>query len=678
VKATRAPVVPLLALLVGCGAHERHAPRVAWVVVETSEAEGDAVAALDALRVEPSRALLEATRSGPRVVLAVDVDATESGLRVDVPGSCPLRVEPSEVAQGTTVRRDLVPRVALAPPAHAHDLGYDAPFVVLASLGCDAAQGGTLSWKQTSGPALRHVRSHGQRFEARTAPAPADDVARRPAWGIVPVSAAAAGEVTVEVAWRDPSGGDEVRRSTTVAAASRSHGLPNVPIDDGVLLTGAAWALESEPHGANAKPGAQGNLTLLVPDLPGVWTVRDGAGDRVSIHAGRYDDTALDCGRAPCHASIATAAARSPMTEALRSMPAAARPCAIACHATGAACAHDGGFGDLAEQLGVFVGETAWGALPGAMRRVGGVTCLGCHGPGAIPEASARWAILRSDVCATCHDAPPTYGHVAAWRSSRMARSDADPTTRVGGCAHCHTTSGFLASLHGGPDTRGAPPEAGPVGIGCPACHAPHENHGTMGAPLVRFVPVPAWAAGVAGAERSAICIGCHAPSSADPTQAPSASAAALWAGAGGIDPRSGAPLAMPAVHGDMSGGCLGCHDGGPPDLERGSGHAFRADPSACRRCHDGASFDPALRGQDIRDEAASLLARLARRGALGQAPALSEPGHRLSQTLTDDLLGRATYDVLLVSEDPAAAAHNAPYAEALLAAASAALASPQ
>ena len=34
--------------------------------------------------------------------------------------------------------------------------------------------------------------------------------------------------------------------------------------------------------------------------------------------------------------------------------------------------------------------------------------------PGALPEA--RWSILRADVCAYCHDAPPRYGHVEGWR----------------------------------------------------------------------------------------------------------------------------------------------------------------------------------------------------------------------------------------------------------------------
>ena len=38
----------------------------------------------------------------------------------------------------------------------------------------------------------------------------------------------------------------------------------------------------------------------------------------------------------------------------------------------------------------------SWDDLPRSLRRAGGVGCLSCHGPGAIPEESSRWAILRA------------------------------------------------------------------------------------------------------------------------------------------------------------------------------------------------------------------------------------------------------------------------------------------
>src|SRR5690606_10045669 len=98
--------------------------------------------------------------------------------------------------------------------------------------------------------------------------------------------------------------------------------------------------------------------------------------------------------------------------------------CALGCHSAGEPGLLDGGFAHVAEELGHGVPEASagWDALPRRLRRVGGVTCTTCHGPGAVPERSARWAILRSDVCATCHDAPPRYSHAASYATSAMAR----------------------------------------------------------------------------------------------------------------------------------------------------------------------------------------------------------------------------------------------------------------
>src|SRR5262249_4511789 len=160
------------------------------------------------------------------------------------------------------------------------------------------------------------------------------------------------------------------------------------------------------------------------------------------------------------------------------------------------------------------------------------VGCLACHGPGALPEAEARWGILRADVCATCHEAPPRYGHVTAWRSSAMSRADRDPEARTNPkCVGCHTTWGFLSQ--GQPRT---PPEGvGPIGIACAACHDPHgrDGHGARG--LLRDAPTSTLFASVAAPARakSASCLACHAPRDEDVL--PRASAAALWAGKGGV-----------------------------------------------------------------------------------------------------------------------------------------------
>ncbi|MGH7436163.1 MAG: hypothetical protein ACRENE_10865 [Polyangiaceae bacterium] len=682
-----APVLALAAT--GCGSSHRDGPRVAWLVVEaapgeTVAAESDTIVALDALRVvaaqgsrgeEPSRVALHTARAGRRVAIGLDaVEATSHPYVVEVPGFCPLPVEPGSLAEGATVRRELVPRIAVRRPAHPFDLGYGSTFALEASLTCGAlTSGGRFVWRQVAGPPVAEVRVEGGRFQARTSPAAPDDAAREPAWGIVPVAARATGEVTLEVEWRSRSGEERARTITSIAAASRAHGLPNVAVDEGLLLSGAGWSLEHRPEGASAALERSGDFTRLVPDVGGEWRVRDGAGHALALHAGRYDETPLECGRSSCHAPIAAASIPSPMTEALRSLPAAARSCASPCHATGGKGTHDGGFADVARQLGTVVAETAWEDLPRDMRRSGGVTCLGCHGPGAIPEASARWAILRADVCATCHDAPPEYGHVAAWRSSRMARADAPPATRSRDeCARCHTTSGFLAALTGKTDARRAPPESGPIGIACAACHAPHDACvAASPGPLLRKVALPAWAradadATTAAAGASVVCMACHSPARLDPTHAPAASAAILWAGKGGVHPDTALPIASQPVHADGRG-CLGCHDGGPPGLERGASHGFRATPAACGQCHAGPSFDAASRDAAVRAEAQTLLDVLARRGGLVGSAAPTGVPHPQSPVLTDDALGRAAYDVLLVLEDPAAASHNEPYARALL-----------
>jgi hypothetical protein len=658
--------LPALAVQAGCARRDDD-QAVAWIVLDQGEGEQATAEATGAPRVTPAAALVRSVRTGPKVTLGIDPEAARSGVRVELPGGCPVQVAASELAGGRTVRRTVLPRMTLQAPAHPQDLGYDAPFVVEAALACDAPALGSFAWRQLGGPALSDVHVEGSRLHARTAPADPLDRAERPAWGIVPVSARATGNVEIEATWR-PQSGDEASVSVTmtVAAASRSHGLPNVALDEGILLAGAGWTLESAPRGARQILRPSGDLSSLVPDASGTWLLHDGQGHRLSLHAGRYDETPLDCGRATCHGAIASAARTTPMTLALLRLGPSSRPCAAGCHATGEEHGHDGGFADLARELGLAVGERGWDELPSAMHRVAGVTCLACHGPGAIPEASARWAILRSDVCATCHDAPPTYGHVAAWRASRMARADADRRTRRPACARCHTTSGFLASQRGATDDRTLPPELPGSGIACAACHAPHESDAPAPS-LVRHVrPV---AGGVASGQASAVCLPCHAPSpDADATHPPPASAAALWAGSGGLDPRTGAPLSGPAVHAAALAGCTGCHHDGPTDLERGRSHAFRSDPAVCAGCHAGTVPDMPTLAQALRSDALSLLAALEARGAIARD--LPFPAHAQGFRLTDDALGRAAYDVLLVLEDPAAAAHNAPFARALLGAA--------
>ena len=581
-----------LALACACTRDTGQRP-VAWLALDAADASEDALAALDGAAVRPASAVVRSIRTGRTLMLAIDTTQNAEDLSVRVPGSCPVLVSSSNLGLDAVEHRRLEPQVSLRLPAHPRDLGYDAPFVIEAARACpDAvrpfAMPTNVAWRQVSGPRLHDVRADptGLRFEARTA-TPEEVGLEVHAGGIVPVSARTSGAIVVEVQWQTAEG---IRRQRVeLASASRAHGLPNVAVDEGILLAGGGWSIVGSPDGATAQLAPVGQMTRLIPDASGPWTLSHAGRATLVLRSGRYDETVLDCGRSTCHRPLAEALAASPMTHALEKLTGdgerAARDvsCALACHAVGEPGTHDGGFADVMGGFDVGVG---WSFLPRAARRLGGVTCLGCHGPGAIPEASARWAILRSDVCATCHDAPPMYGHVAAWASSRMARADADVAARTGeSCVPCHTTSGFLRSLGDDSASRVPPVDAGTVGIACAACHAPHDpRHGDAAASdhLLRRPDLPEAFAGVTVADPSRICVRCHAPSSpsagATPghVTSPAASRRRDLGRSRGIDPRTGGPLAGASPHGAVDGGCVGCHASGPSSSTAAGAMRFR------------------------------------------------------------------------------------------------------
>lgn len=588
-------------------------------------------------------------------------------------------------------------RFALVAPAA--PVGYGADFTVEARPLCAAARAGAVTWRQVGGPAAGALAlslssaDRGFTLRART-PTLAAAVGAPLPWGVVPLSPRTRGEVVVEAKWTDGRGAEE-RHEVSVAAAPRARGLPNTALATRVHLGGAGWRVLARPPGAAATLEVTGGSSSLVPDVAGDWRLADGAGRALTLRAGRYDETPLDCGRSECHAAVTTAGAANPMTSVLARGLAPASDghgatfgegypgCALACHATGEPGLRDGGFVSVMGELGIeTLAPRRWDSLPRALRRLGGVGCLACHGPVALPEASARWSILRVDVCATCHDAPARYGHVVAWRATRMARADRDPRAATDrACARCHTTWGFLA--HATADATSIdrrPPadvaaDVGPIGVTCAACHAVHEHGAGTGAhpaglALLRSVPRPALLAGAAvpaPAEKSQVCLGCHAPAASD--DAPAASAAALWLGRGGLDPATGVALVGPTPHAALAGGCVGCHRAGPAGVESGAGHAFVAGRDACARCHSKATSP-----DDLAARARALWTTWRARAGRG-APEDGGPPHARAARLDRATpLGRAAWDVSLVLEDPAAAAHNAPYARMLLAAAERAL----
>jgi hypothetical protein len=103
--------------------------------------------------------------------------------------------------------------------------------------------------------------------------------------------------------------------------------------------------------------------------------------------------------------------------------------------------------------------------------------------------------------------------------------------------------------------------------------------------------------------------------------------------------------------------------------VERGAGHAFVDGGASCAGCH----AKPMV-ADGLAPRARALWAALLERAGQG-APAAEGPPHARAPRLDRGTpLGRAAWDVALVLEDPSAAAHNAPYARQLLAAAERAL----
>jgi hypothetical protein len=237
-----------------------------------------------------------------------------------------------------------------------------------------------------------------------------------------------------------------------------------------------------------------------------------------------------------------------------------------------------------------------------------------------------------------------------------MAAADRDARTRERTeCARCHTTWGSL-----GEPARRPPAEIGALGIGCAACHDVHGPSGTEPSQpgLLRDVDVLAALPGAPAAARGAsrVCIACHSPGN---DALPRASAAAIWAGRGGVDVETGAAIDGQAPHADDARGCLRCHDSGPASLERGKGHAFAPGPASCTPCH----AEKPRRRPELAHEARALVAELVPR-ALGT----SGPFHSEAfEAALPAAKTRALRNALLVLEDPASDVHNPDYARRLL-----------
>jgi hypothetical protein len=552
-------------------------------------------------------------------------------------------------------------------------VGFEAALELTVEAVSPLARNGNIRWQQLSGPPLE-LKTERNGFVLRSQTHALATLRPGPLpSGIVPFSATSRGDYVLEGTWQGP-GHVEVRRRVHITATARASGLPGVGVDHRVVLAGAHWQLSSAPFGAKASISHTRETSQLVPDVPGHWTLRDADGQPLLLNVARYDQTRLDCGRNECHPRAAELALESPMATILERgldglLGLDYHPgCAIACHSVGEPGTRDGGFADAVATVHVDLPEIGhaggWAQLPRPLRQLGGVGCTSCHGPGAIPPLNLRDAILRSDVCAVCHDAPPSYGHFAAWSRSKMAHADDRPETQAEGCADCHTTAGFLAKLGARPPTANA--KWIPTGISCQACHAPHGQRGEHA--QLRSVPLsPALESGRAVGtaletaidERTRLCLACHAPPE---LQAPTPSAGAIWLGRGALDVETGAPLNGLAPHALLHRGCLLCHASGALRVEHGAGHGFAVDGAVCTRCHE----DRSAKSQTVTERAQRLWRRLfpgepMPQSGLAHASPLGLRRHPMSKS------DRLRHDLLLVLEDPAAGAHNYGYARAIL-----------
>jgi hypothetical protein len=620
-----------------------------------------------ASQVQVKPAIAEAARQIGRGVVALQLKRDAGRTRLLLRGACPLVVDARELPSSP---EPLALRPLFDSGSSERVVGLGAPFELRLSPNCAEAEAARPSLRVTGGAPLAQssVSERGRVLRGVTASLPP---ATRAGHGVVPVSAREQAKLRTEITLRiELTKGEPIERRLGISAVARSSGLPNVGLSHPVLLSNDAWLLDHAPRGSQAKLRSAGGLFELTPDVAGVYRLRDGSGRQLSLQSGRYDHTPLDCGRSDCHAEIASSVRQSPMTQVLFSDLGGCHSlsdpaCATACHSIGEPGTRDGGFSHVADELGLPQLPLDHDELPRALRRLGGVGCAACHGPGAIPEPSGRWAILRSDVCAVCHDAPPRYGHVAALASSRMAHADHAAGVRgQPACARCHTSWGALG--------RPAPgPEVEPFGISCQTCHDVHPHGGqdheraadSAGTShgLVRRFPLPATLPDPPVSYRgiSQVCIACHAPSSDQ--LPPEASAASILAGQGGFEPRTGERLTRAAPHAAGPKGCLSCHDSGPDALVLGKTHGFQSSDAACLRCHDRRlERNPALALR-----AQGLLERLDPQQG---RPSADRPWHaRPTRALPTPEQTRALHNVLLVLEDPAADVHHPAYASALL-----------
>ncbi len=629
-------LVLLAATLCACTKKPPPAParQTRTIVVTTSEPRA---VRLQSLSWQPAVKAIRVERGPRRVELELPADgAKQVELKAD--GACSQTVD----LEDPTVKRVKLGAFFRVRLENMAQLGYDAPFSFKVEPGCEAAKTGPVVWHVVQGANLNlSISQNGRMVRGRT-PSLESLHGRPIAAGILPASPRTSARTVLSATWE--SGERKVEQIFTLASQTRATGLPSVARGHRVWLTGA-WTVSERPKGSQVDAVSHGDNSSLLPDALGRFVLSGPAKQSLELTVGAHGDGPLDCGRAECHRRISVHAGKSPMTTIFQrgvtgKLGSYNSSCVSGCHTTGEIGVDDGGYDSVLRDFGwnpsLPTGPEAFDHLPRDARRVSGVTCTACHGPGAIPAPSAAWSVLRTAVCATCHDFPPEYEHVVRYEKTRMAQSQRRKGIDAEPCNGCHTTAGFLVRIGASSKPRQAPQELS-HGLSCQTCHAAHAPRSA--AKLLRLPDYPKGFPKPDKAPTTArVCIACHASQSGGPGQA-----SLMFARAPGIKP----------PHAELV--CTDCH-GARDERPRGASHDFAVRVSVCSRCHEPPVMEQRPPEGSIAERAKALWEKRVRR----PLPTAALPAHASELPEVARWLG-------LILDDHGAAAHNAPYARAML-----------
>lgn len=383
------------------------------------------------------------------------------------------------------------------------------------------------SWRRVWGPGAGQVKQ-GATLELTTVAPPTRDQALAHLGGVLPLSAAQAGRVVLEIVATSALG-EQLRGELEVVPAFPSAAWPRaapgvdlyLPVAEGLQWTTRQGQLKVHPtrwsHLARARwvpaPGATtiGGEWNTLTHPPGA------AGDPLTVRTGPWLGS-KDCGRYDCHpveqrgwqatkhATILIRGLEGQLPQRQRGRY--ERRC-LACHTLGyQPGANNDGFADRAEQLGwrfpTAVGRGTWRDLPPRLKERANVQCESCHGPGWF------YTGYGDDICAQCHDLPPRYPKVEQARRGRMLLAHRSlPATKSAACAQCHVGQAFLRSLrgHASGSKPGTELETARRGISCPTCHDPHGADCPRQLRLCGEVEIPGTSF---DAGQGALCVACH------------------------------------------------------------------------------------------------------------------------------------------------------------------------